>query len=1083
MEGIPALRVATSVLFLLDSYWNLAAGDCAIAELLTAPLGATAFKENSSVTEVIENLRALLDCGDVHDLEGSNHEKELAVLANKCSAQAGSVLDILEAQAPSEHGTEWKSFQHDWESLRHGQAIANASSCLAQYGTQLGAWLLDALSDEKWPVNDHLRQIQKEADTVSSVRAREIAVLKKDVLSALGHHSNRGGFMSKETRRRDYPKGSAHSSNSSGNETPQIRRVRKKRHHRQIKDQSAPQQIPADNSALGLPGWLPKVKQMLAAMCNWAEVVPVEIRLLKHLVYESIDSREDSIREAESGTFGWMLDDAISTGLPPHMDLARNSFIKWLESGSGVFHISGNAGAGKSTLMKFLRHHQRTRSELTEWAGERKLIFSSFYFWNSGSLMQMSLEGLYRSLLLEVSRNCPDLILALFPEEWKALSTIPKGSAIDETLFGPQGINDAFARLLTLDISQKYRMCFFIDGLDEYTGDNVDYGALARRLRQWATRVDGVKLCVSARPYREFLDGFDPSLRLHLHELTAHDIKAFAHDSFERTDGVTLLSEEKLVNIIIHKSEGVFLWARVVVRSLIGMAKRGITEAKLSESLETYPTDIEELYDSMLGSLKSEEKVRSNQMLLLAARNPFAQALNALCFSWIDELDGPGFPLIKRPYSATEVSNRHVRVRSDLEHMTKGLLEMHTDRRERKDGDQFYRQRLQFFHRTARDYLRSPARLEQLQHSFGSTNLVEIFARLRLAEIVLAGKYKANAGADPRRRRLYFNYARSLFSLRDEHGNKYQIPRRYLLSLKEDLRVTESPKFSSPYAVSCYISISNHHIVDEDPEKAASFLHFALCQGQHLFVFDDIRERIQLDPQKEELSLVLSGAFGQRKFPPEELGMLLAHSKSLLAKIRIKPSFGKDPLATKSYQLGILTVFVSTLVFACIGAPRSEQERRVHSTDRKNVKDLFVILGHLLEAAVRERHQVASALGRPPQEGTYLCLLRKTEQMDKMDASNEVIYTTLGQLALRYAPSEAERLLPLLGETQSLGSDSAADAEFQFPSWARDRLTGDELNQRALFITSDHLDGHFCHRVSSANESVAADDNLFLRIY
>jgi hypothetical protein len=44
--------------------------------------------------------------------------------------------------------------------------------------------------------------------------------------------------------------------------------------------------------------------------------------------------------------------------------LASESLIHWLSSGNRIYHISGKLGSGKSTLMKFLCEHKRTKAEL-----------------------------------------------------------------------------------------------------------------------------------------------------------------------------------------------------------------------------------------------------------------------------------------------------------------------------------------------------------------------------------------------------------------------------------------------------------------------------------------------------------------------------------------------------------------------------------------------------------------------------------------------------------------------------------------------------------------------------------------------
>lgn len=502
-------------------------------------------------------------------------------------------------------------------------------------------------------------------------------------------------------------------------------------HREKVKQQKPDPAHPATIFPVSTLLWLTPLKNSLVDLLKLTEIIPLEIHLLKQLSFESVNSREDSIRKAESGTFEWLLSDSLDTEITQNMALAKQSFISWLNSGSGVFHISGNAGSGKSTLMKFLRHHQRTESELKSWAANQKLVFSGFYFWNSGNSMQTSLEGLYRSILLEVLRQCPNLIPILFPDYWELISSVSGDQFPEIESSNSKIIQEAFEILRSMKDDSEYRMCFFIDGLDEFTGENIDYKALAKMLQSWSQNIN-VKLCVSARPYAEFLTTFSSELRFHLHELTSRDLEAFASNSFRSISKLEISREDLdiVIRILLRKSEGVFLWMQVVIRSLLSSVDGGLITPQLLESAGSYPSDINELYDFLLESLKPEDIGRSNQMLSLAVGNPFSQPLNALCFSWIDEIDDLKLPKIKAPYSVGEVKRRHEDVKNQVEWLTKGLLEMHTDRRERKEGDQFYRQRVQFFHRTARDYLRLPNRQAPLIP-------LEVYAKLRVAEIVL----------------------------------------------------------------------------------------------------------------------------------------------------------------------------------------------------------------------------------------------------------------------------------------------------------------------------------------------------------
>lgn len=73
--------------------------------------------------------------------------------------------------------------------------------------------------------------------------------------------------------------------------------------------------------------------------------------------------------------------------------------------------------------------------------------------------------------------------------------------------------------------SLDVKFCFFIDGLDEYEGDHVDF---CRTLMDLAGSLH-IKLCVSSRPWNVFEDslGRDDNLKVYVQDLTRNDIRAF----------------------------------------------------------------------------------------------------------------------------------------------------------------------------------------------------------------------------------------------------------------------------------------------------------------------------------------------------------------------------------------------------------------------------------------------------------------------------------------------------------------------------------------------------------------------------
>jgi hypothetical protein len=116
-----------------------------------------------------------------------------------------------------------------------------------------------------------------------------------------------------------------------------------------------------------------------------------EQHIRKGLAFPDMRSRIDAVETAHRETFRWIFEaeskkqsrkasvgassndgderTEIRPNENPAVQKAGELFTTWLKSGSGIFHVSGKLGSGKSTLMKFLCEHPDTESKLAEWAG------------------------------------------------------------------------------------------------------------------------------------------------------------------------------------------------------------------------------------------------------------------------------------------------------------------------------------------------------------------------------------------------------------------------------------------------------------------------------------------------------------------------------------------------------------------------------------------------------------------------------------------------------------------------------------------------------------------------------------------
>ena len=143
------------------------------------------------------------------------------------------------------------------------------------------------------------------------------------------------------------------------------------------------------------------------------------------------------------------------------------------------------------------------------------------------------------------------------------------------------------------------RICVFIDGLDEFSGDQDVLMKLIGKVQ-----TADVKVCLSSRPYRSYREAFGSSAKLQLQDLTKSDIKRYVSDKLHPLVKTGLAEQiHGISDTVVRKAKGVFLWVELVVKDLIKGLKNDDTLKQLQERLNFMPSDIEDLYTHMLGKI------------------------------------------------------------------------------------------------------------------------------------------------------------------------------------------------------------------------------------------------------------------------------------------------------------------------------------------------------------------------------------------------------------------------------------------------------------------------------------------------
>lgn len=443
-------------------------------------------------------------------------------------------------------------------------------------------------------------------------------------------------------------------------------------------------------------------------------------KVLDTLYFEKIDDRQNMIDEKHAKTLQWVFD--------PPANSQWSRVPDWLRGSDALYWITGKAGSGKSTFVKWLYGEEQTRALLQEWAGSRELLVAKYFFWiSSKTAEQKSLSGLLRSVLYDLLQTRPELIPKVSPYRWRShdLELVHFPAWTEKDLVGAIQVFIECA-------AQRSCICIFIDGLDEFDGkyhQRIEVIKLLKNLSSLPT----IKICVSSRDWEEFKQAFGAGPKLQLEYLTKKDIEDYINTELALNDTFQALCVKdselcsQLVIQINYKAKGVWLWVILVVRSLLqGLGYQDSAE-DLLDRLRAIPEDLEAYFLQMFSNIDRFYLPKALKLFKLALEGP--DTVSVMSASFIDEgnkVSDYHAPI--KSFTKTDIYDRVELARTHVNVRCMGLLEcMPLD-------SVFGGYTLEFLHRTARDFLDQPTTKELVAMGSVAAFNVDLF----LCEAALA---------------------------------------------------------------------------------------------------------------------------------------------------------------------------------------------------------------------------------------------------------------------------------------------------------------------------------------------------------
>jgi hypothetical protein len=198
-----------------------------------------------------------------------------------------------------------------------------------------------------------------------------------------------------------------------------------------------------------------------SAGCDFLQVtlcVESENSLLQEEILNSLgkfgsNPRYGKIGHEHANTLNWIWTSKEAGG---------PGFKDWLHSDQDLFWITGQPGASKSTLMKFI-HDKIKKSMGTGQSGRGILL--SYFLHELGIPSEKTFSGLMHALLFQLLKDLPQLIAQLHGR-FQELKKRSMHSTPDESIWSQVELQGAFKDILQGG-NQLTRIICIVDGIDE----------------------------------------------------------------------------------------------------------------------------------------------------------------------------------------------------------------------------------------------------------------------------------------------------------------------------------------------------------------------------------------------------------------------------------------------------------------------------------------------------------------------------------------------------------------------------------------------------------------------------------------
>ncbi|VUC38075.1 unnamed protein product [Clonostachys rosea] len=326
-------------------------------------------------------------------------------------------------------------------------------------------------------------------------------------------------------------------------------------------------------------------------------------QMLDMLWSPEMHSRYQDIAHPADNTCSWLFNNQMYQDWYSDKNCRNHSGLLWLK---------GKPGTGKSVLMK-----EAFLLAVRDGKTSDHLAASFFFNKSGGTDLSCSESALFRSLLHQLLLKSDGLFLL-----WRD-KLQEESATLESLLCKPKELKHFFQYLAQ---SFSKRIILYIDALDESDSENVREQAYFWREITTKARKHGSQLsvCLSSRHFPNVfladcseiimeennLQDIHQYINDRFRLVNSGEIQEFsnAHTSYEVSFDYEEEQEKILKDKIYQKSEGVFLWAALVVEEVLRDRDDGKGLPYLLRKIRTVPSHLKNLFTDLLRYDDAEER-------------------------------------------------------------------------------------------------------------------------------------------------------------------------------------------------------------------------------------------------------------------------------------------------------------------------------------------------------------------------------------------------------------------------------------------------------------------------------------------